>query len=100
MSARIRWEVVPARRRKVMRRRRLRAAHPHLRALAVVGRHRVHLASTSVFPLSEQVEEFLTTAAAKLTAIGIGEAEMQPLLTEMRAHLCAQRELLPAREDS
>lgn len=94
MNVRIRWEVVPARHRKLARRRRLRAAHARLRALAVVGRHRVHLASTSVSPFEEQVENFMVKAATKLTSLGVGEVEMQPLLAEMRAHLHAQRECL------
>lgn len=95
MSARIRWELVPARRRRLTRRQRLRSAQAHLRALAVVGRHRIHLASMSLFPAAAEVEEFVVKAAAKLGSIGVGEAEMQPLLTAMRAHLVGRLEQNP-----
>lgn len=100
MMVSIQWELRPPRPRRLMRRRRFRSSQRHHRARAVIGQRRIHLASAAATPCEEEVEEFLLKAAAKLTSIGIGEAEMQPLLTEMRAHLCAQRDQLPPRGTS
>jgi hypothetical protein len=72
-------DLVPARRRKLAFRQRLRSAVPHLRALLVVNRRkRVHLGSVP-WPLHpDHAPAMLTRCAARLALHA--PAELQPVL--------------------